>query len=212
MAKAALLIVDVQNDFCPGGSLAVPNGDEVVEPLNIMIERALKEGWSVIASRDWHPRETRHFIEFGGKWPAHCIQNTPGAKFHPGLKLPPQTIIVSKGTGDEDAYSAFDGDTPASVTGAVTCEQIPLEEVLLRLDVKKLFVGGLATDYCVKATVLDALRLGYKAYVLYHACRAVNINPDDGRKALYEMLEAGAVISFEPYEVMFMQKGKHRDA
>lgn len=194
-SRSALIVVDVQNDFCPGGALPVPDGDKVVEPLNSMIECAPKNGWPVIASRDWHPRETRHFAEFGGTWPVHCAQDTPGARFHPELKLPPQTIIVSKGTGDEDAYSAFDGDTPATVVGAVTCEQIALEEVLRRLGVKIVFVGGLATDYCVKATAIDARRCGFETYLLLDACRAVNLKPNDGDRAVEEMRRVGVIIT-----------------
>ena len=110
MAKAALLIVDVQNDFCPGGSLAVPNGDEVVPVLNVMIERFRGEGVPILASRDWHPEVTNHFKPYGGPWPVHCVQGTNGAAFHLRLELPSSSIILSKGTKkDEDAYSAFQG-------------------------------------------------------------------------------------------------------
>lgn len=215
MPKTALLVVDVQNDFCPGGSLAVPNGDEVVEPLNKMIERAVKEGWPVIASRDWHPEVTNHFQPYGGPWPTHCVQETEGALFHRDLRLTIDTVIVSKRTKkDEDAYSAFQGGAYRWGMGGgplvSTPGQYGLHELLQARDVDTLYVGGLATDYCVKATVLDALRLGYKVYVLHHACRAVNLQPDDGRKAIAEMMEAGAVISFEPYESMFMRRGSDK--
>ena len=217
MAKTALLIVDVQNDFCPGGSLAVPNGDEVVEPLNLMIERFRKDDRPIFASIDWHPEVTNHFQPYGGPWPVHCVQGTGGALFHRNLRLTLDTVIVSKGTKkDDDAYSAFQGSAYRWGSGGGTNMSTPgqygLLELLQARGVETLFIGGLATDYCVKATVLDACRLGYKVYVLFHACRAVNLQPDDGRKAFAEMLEAGAVISFEPHENMFMRKGKYRGA
>ena len=184
--KSALLIVDVQNDFCPGGTLAVFNGDQVVEPLNKMIRHAKDREWFTVASRDWHPRETKHFEEFGGKWPVHCVQNTPGADFHPSLKLTGGIYIVSKGMlPTEDAYSPFDGLAYGS----------SLNEILKAFKVDKLYIGGLATDYCVKAACLDAKKLGYKTYLLLDACRAVNINPDDEAGALEEMNDAGVIIT-----------------
>ena len=215
--KSALLIVDVQNDFCLGGALAVPDGDRVVEPLNKMIERAQNEGWPIIASRDWHPSGSRHFAEFGGKWPVHCIKETSGAAFHPGLKLPKSAVIISKGLildGPDclvDGYSAFDGiieldSVPESVRAAI------LFEFLVEQKVKMLLVGGLATDYCVKKTVLDALNLGFAVHVLSHACCGVNLEADDSRRAFREMLDGGAVISFEPYEFMLIRKGKLKGA
>ena len=182
----ALLIVDVQNDFCPGGALPVPNGDEVVPVLNGWVEHFAQAGHAVFATRDWHPKVTRHFVSGGGKWPPHCVQNTRGAFFHPDLKFPPGTIIVSKGMGpDEDAYSGFDGETPLLNT---------LDEELHRYGVKRLFVGGLATDYCVKATVLVALKLGFEVVVINEAVRAVNVQPNDGERAFAAMLAAGATI------------------
>ncbi|MBI5415350.1 MAG: bifunctional nicotinamidase/pyrazinamidase [Candidatus Omnitrophica bacterium] len=182
-APRALLIVDVQNDFCPGGALAVVDGDKVAAVLNKYIAAFVKQDALVIASRDWHPRKTKHFKEFGGPWPAHCVQNTPGAAFHPALKLPARTIVVSKGMDpDKDSYSAFQ---------AVDGRRRPLRDILKDAGVKELWVGGLATDYCVKASVLDALK-HFKVYLLTDAIRGVDINPGDSKKAIDEMLKAGA--------------------
>jgi len=188
----ALLVVDVQNDFCPGGSLAVTNGDKVIEPINRMLDFAVENDWAMFFSRDWHPRETAHFAEFGGQWPVHCVQNTPGAQFHPKLNYVHQpnsyhrVWIVSKGTGvNENAYSAFEGHFYDRT----------LERLLRQLDVEELYVCGLATDYCVKATVLDALNLGFKATLLLDACQAVNLNMSDGDKAIDEMSIAGAALA-----------------
>ncbi|MGQ9657118.1 MAG: bifunctional nicotinamidase/pyrazinamidase [Fimbriimonadales bacterium] len=184
MHPTALLIVDVQNDFCPGGALAVSEGDQVIAPLNRAAEAIAQRGGLVIASRDWHPRTTRHFQEFGGKWPVHCVQGTQGAAFHPDLRLPDATVIVSKGTGTEDdGYSAFEGRTEDGKT---------LHEVLQAHGVRRLLVGGLATDYCVRASVLDALRHGYEVVVLTDAIRGVNLQPDDSERALQEMQAHGA--------------------
>lgn len=179
-ARDALLIVDVQNDFLPGGSLAVPGGDEVIAPLNCAIAAARRKGLPIIASRDWHPRNHCSFRARGGPWPEHCVADTPGAQFAPGLELPPDAIIVSKATReDADAYSAFDG------TG--------LAERLRALGVERLLVGGLATDYCVLNTVRDALKAGFEVLLLTDAIRAVNVEPGDGERAEAEMCAAGAV-------------------
>jgi len=178
--RRALIVVDVQNDFCPGGSLAVERGDEVVAPLNRLIEEFLARGEPVFKSRDWHPARTKHFAAYGGTWPVHCVQNTRGAEFHPELLDDPRIQIISKGTGDEDNYSAFDGTDLASL--------------LRRQGVTEVFVGGLATDYCVKNTVLDALREGFKVRALTEAMRAVNLQPGDDARALEEMRRAGAEI------------------
>jgi|SRR3989344_5530072 len=179
----AILLVDVQNDFCPRGKLAVPEGDGVVEPLNIMIEIAEKHGWLVIASRDFHPNVTSHFIEHGGVWPEHCVGGTTGADFHKNLIICKDTLIVSKGMGeDENAYSAFDGKLDDGQA---------LEDVLNARGIKKLYVGGLATDYCVKASAIDAASKGFKTFLLEDAIRAVNINPMDGYNAIQDMFRAG---------------------
>lgn len=184
MADTALLIVDVQNDFCPGGALPVPEGDKVVPVLNRAIERFRQTGAPVIASRDWHPEKSTHFAAYGGQWPVHCVQNTEGAAFHPELHLPADAIIVSKGMGEnEDAYSAFDARSE---------DGTPLEELLRTKGVKRLVVGGLATDYCVRASVLGALERGFEVLVLKDAVRGVDLQPGDSEKALAEMQSRGA--------------------
>jgi nicotinamidase/pyrazinamidase len=177
--KSALVIVDVQRGFCPGGSLPVPRGDEVVPVLNAYIELAQKAGATIVASRDWHPPDHISFRSRGGPWPQHCVRGTPDAEFHPGLRLPPETIVISKAQDpDAEAYSAFEGTQ--------------LEAKLKERAVERLFVGGLATDYCVKNTVLDALRLGFEVYLLTDAIRAVDVQPGDGERAIQQMLAAGA--------------------
>jgi nicotinamidase/pyrazinamidase len=178
--RRALIVVDVQNDFCPGGALAVERGDEVVAPLNRLIEEFLSRGEPVYKSRDWHPSTTKHFAAYGGTWPVHCVQGTRGAEFHPELIEDPRVRVVSKGTGDEDSYSAFDGTT--------------LADSLRAEGVGEVWVGGLATDYCVKNTVLDALRAGFKVRALSDAMRAVNLHPGDDARAVEEMRGAGAEV------------------
>jgi nicotinamidase/pyrazinamidase len=178
--KRALLVVDVQNDFCPGGALAVAGGDEVVAPLNSLIKEFLARGEIVVKSRDWHPRRTKHFAEFGGTWPVHCVQETHGAEFHPDLLDDPRIAVVSKGMGDEDSYSAFDGTE--------------LARRLREQGVEEVWVGGLATDYCVKQTVLDAVREGFKVKAVANAMRAVEVEAGDGERAIEEMRRSGAEI------------------
>ncbi len=181
--NAALLIVDVQNDFCPGGTLAVPDGDRVVEPLNRAIGSFVSAGLPVVASRDWHPARTSHFNTFGGPWPPHCVQGSPGAGFHSALSLPPATVIISKGSEpDSDSYSAFDGRTADGET---------LSEVLAALQVGHLVVGGLATDYCVRSSSLDAIRAGLRVTLLSDAIAGVEISAGDSDRALEEMERAG---------------------
>jgi nicotinamidase/pyrazinamidase len=179
--KRALLVVDVQNDFCPGGALAVPRGDEVVEPLNKLIDKFLERGEPVYKTRDWHPPETKHFVAYGGTWPVHCVQNTEGAEFHPALRDDPRIIVVSKGLGDNDGYSAFDGTNLAAE--------------LQKQGVEEVVVGGLATDYCVKHTVLDARKHGFKVKALIDAMQAVDLQNGDSERALEEMRAAGAQIT-----------------
>ncbi|MCM3903804.1 MAG: nicotinamidase [Pyrinomonadaceae bacterium] len=178
--KRALTVVDVQNDFCPGGTLAVDHGDEVVEPLNKLMDDFLEHGEPVFKSRDWHPPQTKHFSDYGGTWPVHCVQNTRGAEFHPSLLDDKHIRVVSKGLGDEDSYSAFDGTD--------------LALQLQRLGVEEVWVGGLATDYCVKNTVLDALKHSFRVKALKDAMRAVEVQPGDGERAIEEMRAAGAEI------------------
>ncbi|TWJ13865.1 nicotinamidase [Geobacter argillaceus] len=182
---SALLIVDLQNDFCPGGALAVPEGDAVVPVINRAIGHFSARGLPVIASRDWHPARTSHFKPFGGLWPPHCIQGTPGAGFHPGLHLPPETVIVSKGTDpNRDDYSAFH---------ARDMHGSSLPELLTGLGVTHIYVCGLATDYCVKETVLEARRCGIGVTVLTDAVRGVDLTPGDSEQALAAMCAAGAI-------------------
>ena len=182
--KSALLIVDVQNDFCPGGALAVADGDAVVTPLNASIVRLHAEGAPIYASRDWHPPTTSHFKAYGGPWPPHCVANTEGAAFHRALALPERTVIVTKGNeSGRDGYSAFEGRTMAGTTLA--------DDLRLR-GVTHLVVGGLATDYCVKASVLDARREGFEVTVLSDAIRGVEVTPGDSARAIEEMKAAGA--------------------
>jgi nicotinamidase/pyrazinamidase len=185
--RDALVIVDVQNDFCPGGALAVPHGDEVVAVLNRYAERFARRGAPIFASRDWHPQRTRHFKAYGGVWPPHCVQDTPGAQFHPRLELPAGAEVVSKGMDpDQDAYSCFQAETGDS---------LPFAAALGEHGVGRLFVGGLATDYCVKATVLDALKEGFEVVVLQDAVAAVDVAPGDGKRALDAMKDAGAQLA-----------------
>lgn len=180
----ALIVVDVQNDFCPGGSLAVPEGDAVVPVLNEYMSRAADAGVPIFASRDWHPEHTRHFAAEGGPWPPHCVQGTPGAEFHPELRLPEGVAIVSKGMSTEDqGYSALEAVLPDGQS---------LLEALRARGVEHIYIGGLATDYCVRATTLDALKDGFTTSVLVDASRAVDVQPGDGARALNEMLAAGA--------------------
>jgi nicotinamidase/pyrazinamidase len=186
MPQDALIIVDVQNDFCPGGALAVSEGDQVVAVLNRLISEFERAGAPVIATRDWHPERTLHFNTYGGVWPPHCIQGTTGAEFHPDLALGAKSVIVSKGTEENaDSYSGFDGVDPRGVR---------LADMLRQRGVTRLLVGGLATDYCVKQTVLDALRHGFKVVVLEDAVRGVNLKADDSHQALEVMKRAGAEV------------------
>ena len=182
--RDALVVVDLQNDFCPGGALGVRGGDAIVPVVNRYLERFESAGASVFLTLDWHPPVTRHFQAHGGVWPPHCVQGTRGAEFHPGLAPPVGTVIVSKGMDPEqDAYSAFQAeDRPGR----------PLPAVLAERGVRRLYLGGLATDYCVRASVLDALREGFEVVVLTDAIGAVELEPGDGARAIDEMRGAGA--------------------
>ncbi|MCY3846105.1 MAG: nicotinamidase [Acidobacteria bacterium] len=184
-AVRALLVVDVQNDFCAGGTLAVPDGDRVVEPINRLMNDYAAAGKPVFATRDWHPAGSRHFADHGGPWPVHCVADTPGAAFHPELRLPADTLVVSKGqTPDTDGYSAFEGTLS---TGA------RLGDALDAGGVRELLVCGLATDYCVRASVLDAIRHGLRVEVVSDAIAAVDAA--GGRNATAEMRGAGAILT-----------------
>lgn len=176
----ALIIVDVQNDFLPGGALAVPQGNEVVSTLNRYSAQFAAQGLPVFATRDWHPGHHCSFHEQGGPWPAHCVAGTQGAQFASELTLPPSARIISKATTPErDAYSGFAGTE--------------LDALLRRENVHRVFVGGLATDYCVLNTVKDARALGYDVVLLQDAIRAVDLRSGDGRRAQEEMQRLGAV-------------------
>jgi nicotinamidase/pyrazinamidase len=181
--RDALVVVDVQNDFCPGGALGVSGGDEVVPVLNRYIERFRAAGAPVFATRDWHPAKTKHFEAYGGLWPPHCVQGTPGAAFHAGLALPADAVVLSKGMDpEEDAYSGFQAEDASGM---------PFPVVLGERGVARIYVGGLATDYCVRATALDAAREGFEVAVLGDAIRAVDLAPGDGERAIAEMRDAG---------------------
>ena len=185
--NAALLVVDVQNDFCTRGALAVPGSDSVVEAMNGYIEQALRRGMPVYASRDWHPAVTTHFKPYGGEWPVHCVQDSRGAEFHPDLRLPPDVTVVTKGDRpDAPGYSAFEGRTPDGQT---------LLQDLQRRGITHLYVGGLATDYCVRASALDALSSGLRVTLLKDAVAGVDVTPGDSDRALAEMERRGAQIA-----------------
>ena len=173
----ALIVVDVQNDFCPGGALAVGGGDGVVEPIN----RLASEAPFVVATRDWHPPDHGSFAEQGGQWPVHCVRDTPGASLHPGLDLSRVDAIVDKGQScDADGYSAFEGTE--------------LERLLRERGVDTVDVTGLALDYCVKATALDARRAGFDVVVHRGATRAVDVIDGDGKRAVEELRAAGVKV------------------
>lgn len=175
----ALLVTDIQNDFLPGGSLGVEGGDEVVPVLNRYIELFVARNLPVFATRDWHPENHCSFREQGGPWPPHCIQGTHGAEFSSALRLPADVTIISKASSpDYDAYSSFLGTD--------------LNRQLLDAGIRRLFIGGLTTDYCVLNTTRDARQAGYQVMVLTDAIRAVNVHPDDGERAVEEMVARGA--------------------
>src|SRR2546422_758396 len=185
--KPAPIVVDIQNDFCPGGALGVPDGDAIIPRVNRTIALFERRHLPVLFTRDWHPRETKHFKEFGGAWPAHCIQGTKGARFHPDLQMPKGAVILSKGMDPEqDSYSAFQ---------AFTDRGRDLESTLHELDVDELFICGLATDYCVRATSLDGLRRGLTIRVIRDAIRGVDLKPGDSEMAIKEMRVHGAQFS-----------------
>jgi nicotinamidase/pyrazinamidase len=180
----ALLVVDVQNDFCPGGSLPVAEGNRVVPVLNEYVERFSRDGRPVLFSRDWHPDQTTHFVTRGGPWPPHCVQGTPGAEFHPELRVPPGAIIISKGMDPgEDGYSAFVGRDERGTR---------LADLLRELGVEKLVIGGLATDYCVRDSVLEARQAGFDVEVIANGIRGVEVMPGDSQRAIERMKAAGA--------------------
>ena len=179
---AALILVDIQNDFCPGGALAVSEGDQIVPIVNRMISRFPL----VVSTQDWHPAGHISFKERGGPWPPHCVQGTRGAELHPDLRTDTIAHYFRKASlPDKDDYSEFAGKDYQGRS---------LDEVLRAQGTKKLYVVGLATDYCVLETVLDGLKLGYEVYAVKDAMRAVNVDSSDGEQALRKMSEAGAIL------------------
>jgi len=178
--NSALILVDIQNDFCPGGALAVEEGDQIVEVVN----RLMPHFPLVISTQDWHPANHVSFKARGGPWPPHCVQGTRGAELHPDLNASAIAHYLRKASSpDKDDYSEFEGKDERGRS---------LDQVLKSHDVKRIYVLGLATDYCVLATVLDGLKLGYEAFAITDAMRAVNVEPEDGKKALRQMSAAGA--------------------
>ncbi|RLG79340.1 MAG: nicotinamidase [Thermoprotei archaeon] len=178
--RSALIVVDMQRDFCEGGALPVKGCSSLVPVINSYIDIFRGLGRLVIASRDWHPPNHSSFKEFGGPWPPHCVQGSEGAEFHPELRLPPDAVIISKAdTPEKEAYSAFDNTE--------------LHYILTKAGVRRVFVCGVATDYCVKHTAKDALELGYEVVILRDAVAAVD--PAEGEKVLRELVKAGAVVA-----------------
>ena len=188
-AHSALVIVDLQNDFADSdGSLYVRDADAVIDVANQEIEAAQAAGALVVSTQDWHPADTPHFAKDGGTWPVHCVAGTWGAEFHPRLTVAGRT--VQKGTGGEDGYSGFTMVHPTSGETYAT----ELHDLLQAHDVERVVVVGLATDYCVKETALDAVRLGYETLVLVDGVRPVELEPGDGRKAVDAMASAGVTL------------------
>jgi nicotinamidase/pyrazinamidase len=180
----ALIVVDVQNDFLPGGALAVPEGDRIISPLNDVIQKFQDENLSLFFTRDWHPQHHSSFLESGGSWPAHCVKDTKGAAFASSLNVPDGAVIISKASEpDTDEYSGLKG---------FDSDGTRLDDLLKRENVRRIVIGGLATDYCILNTVLDALDLGCEVYVVTDGVRAVNVKPDDGATAMQDMSDKGA--------------------
>ncbi|MGZ8562695.1 MAG: isochorismatase family protein [Candidatus Limnocylindria bacterium] len=190
--RTALVVVDLQNDFAdPAGGLAVAGGDGIVPLVNAHVREAAEEGALVVATQDWHPQSTPHFAKDGGIWPVHCVGGTWGAELHPALELPAEAPRVRKGTNGEDGYSGFTMRDPESG------EEMPteLEGLLRERRIERVVVCGLATDYCVLATALDAARLGFETSLLTDAVAAVNLAAGDAERALDQMREVGVALS-----------------
>ncbi len=187
--RTALIVADVQNDFAdPGGSLYVRGGELVPEAVNAEVARAIEAGAMVVYTQDWHPPSTPHFEKDGGIWPVHCVQGSWGAEFHPDLHV--RGEIVRKGSGGEDGYSGFSVRDPLSgVEG-----KAELEALLRERGIREVVVVGIATDYCVKETALDAARLGFDTTVLKDSIRAVDLRPGDGERALEEISRGGGSV------------------
>ena len=190
-AASALVVVDLQNDFAdPAGKLSVVGGPEVVPVVNAAVDDAREAGAFVVATQDWHPESTPHFAKDGGVWPVHCVGGTWGAELVPGLRLPIDAPRVRKGTRGEDGYSGFSMRDPDS--GSETSTE--LEDLLRARGIERIVIVGLATDYCVRATALDGVRLGFEVEVLPGGVAAVNLAPEDEARALAEMADAGVRI------------------
>jgi nicotinamidase/pyrazinamidase len=184
----ALVVVDLQNDFAdPAGSLAVAGGESIIGAVNGEVRRMVAAGALVVATQDWHPPRTPHFVTDGGPWPVHCVGGSWGAELHPAFRLPEDAPRVRKGSNGEDGYSAFTMRDP------ISGEERPTElaDLLRDAGVTRVRVCGLATDYCVRATALDAVRLGFEATLLVDAIAAVDLAPGDGERAIEEMAAAG---------------------
>ncbi len=189
MEHPALMIVDVQNDFCPGGALAVPEGDQIIPIVRAWAEDFFRQGYPIVTTQDNHPPHHISFGERGGPWPPHCVQGTLGFALHPALQLPPHAVCLKGEDPDQDAYSGFEG-----LVEGPEGNREPLASFLHRASVDTVYVAGLATDYCVKATVLDALKAGFRTIVLRDAVRGVDVNAGDSARALEEMAGQGAEI------------------
>lgn len=177
--NSAIIAVDIQNDFCPGGALPVTDGDAVVYSMNLYITKFSKMGLPVYFTRDWHPQNHISFKTNGGIWPEHCVQETYGAELHKKLLIPSRAVIISKGISpDDEGYSGFQGTD--------------LDKRLKAKNIRQLFIGGLATDYCVRSTALDALHAGFEVFFLSDASKGVDVNPGDREQAIDEMLKEGA--------------------
>ena len=183
-SKKVLLIVDVQNDFCPGGALGVPEGHKIVPMINKYVRIFSKNKLPIFATRDWHPLRSRHFKDFGGLWPVHCLQNTRGAAFHPDLKFPKDTILLYKGMDpEEDCYSSFSAQDLSGQS---------LYGLLKRMGIIELYIAGLATDYCVKFTAIDALKQKFKVKILSDAVKGVDLKPHDSEEVIKKIVKMGA--------------------
>ena len=177
-AKKALLVVDIQIDFCPGGALGVQEGDQIIPTVNNYIDLFLKKRLPIFVSRDWHPQNSKHFKNAGGPWPIHCVQNTKGAEFYPDFQVPEQAIVLSKGTDPElDGYSVFEAHDSKSK---------PFIELLNEMGIEELYIAGIATDYCVRMTSLDAFNNGFAVHVLTDAIKGVD--KADSERAIDEIV------------------------
>ncbi|HVM25643.1 MAG TPA: isochorismatase family protein [Candidatus Limnocylindrales bacterium] len=191
-SRTALVVVDLQNDFAdPAGGLSVAGGEAIVPRVNQAVREATAAGALVVATQDWHPESTPHFAKDGGIWPVHCVAGTWGAELHPDFELPAGAPRVRKGSNGEDGYSGFTMRDPESGDETPT----ELDAILRAAGVERIVVCGLATDYCVKATALDAARLGFETSLLADATAAVDLEPRDGERAIAEMTDAGVTVA-----------------